>query len=96
MNTPVSPDAYSELVSGIEEKIGGGEAPAWVLYEPDEARQIEDAGVPPDRLSDPVWTAPDGWMEREDAPTDPDGDEPMAFTWIDPDTTDPETTAPDR
>ncbi|PSQ96956.1 MAG: hypothetical protein BRD55_04775 [Bacteroidetes bacterium SW_9_63_38] len=84
-DSPVSPDAYSNLVSGIEERVEAtrGRAADWDLYEP-EAAKNEGAEPPPSDLSDPAWTVPNGWMERSETPLD-SADGPILFIWAAPD-----------
>jgi len=76
MNDPVSPDAYSDLVTGIEEKVSGGERAPWTVFRPSTAPP--DAGEPPAGLDAPVWSDRRGWMEE----TDRSGGVP--FVWTDP------------
>jgi hypothetical protein len=92
-DSPVSPNALNELVSGIEEHMGTAEEPVWLVYGPRWA-QDEGADPPPDGLDSPVWAPETGWMEKVDAPVGDDVDGPLAL--YAPDSIDPETAAPDQ
>ena len=96
---PVSPGAYSNLVAGIEERLGSEGETVWMVFGPKWAQQDEGADLPPDGLDSPVWAPETGWMEKADAPVGDDVDGPLALyapDSIDLDTTDPETAAPDQ
>ena len=97
-DSPVSPGAYSDLVSGIEEKVSDSENTPWMYFGPTWA-QCEGADPPPDGLSEPVWAPDAGWVEKAGAPVGDDVDEPLVLyapDSIDPDTTDPETAVPNQ
>ena len=62
-NSPVSPDAYAELVAGIEAKVSDTEQTTLIFYGPTWA-QAEGADPPPEDLSEPVWAPGAGWVEK--------------------------------
>jgi len=84
-DSPVNPDAYGELVAGIEEKVTDTEQTTLVFYGPKWA-QAEGADPPPEDLSEPVWAPDAGWMEEADAGG--------ILALYAPDSIDPETAAP--
>jgi len=85
MTDTVSPEALQDFLAGVEEEVdGAGREPVWSILEPETADEERDVEPPPSSLSDPVWSPSAGWMERDSAPIGEDTDEPLAFTWTDP------------
>ena len=81
----LSPEALQDFLAGVEEEVDEtSRETIWSILEPEMAEATGGAEPPPSGLSDPVWSPSAGWMERGSAPIGDDTDEPLAFTWTDP------------
>jgi hypothetical protein len=90
-DSPVSPGAYSDLVSGIEEKVSDSENTPWMYFAPTWA-QDRGADPPPDGYDSPVWAPETGWVEKRAAREDTGT--PLCL--YAPDSIGPETAASDQ